>query len=502
MVLALSRSARELAAHPPRLLDHRRAPVLEALRRLQQQDIAPFSTPGHKLGAAVEPDLRDLLGERLFTSDVWLHPACFDEVVMHAEALAADAWGADQTFFLGNGSSCGNHAAFLAMVRPGDVVIVARDLHTSLLTALILSGARPVYVTPRLHPELDVGLGIAPADIARALDAHPEATLVAVVSPTYWGVASDVEGIATVAHARGVPLYVDEAWGPHLPFHPDLPRSALASGADAAVTSVHKLLAGLSQASLLNVRAGRADLARMAAAVRMTRSTSPSLPILASIDACRRQMALAGAALLRHTLELAETVRRRLQAIPGLSVLDARRLGLGPDRSDPCRLVIDVHGLGQTGFAVERALRDRFGVVPEMSDQMGVICLITIGDTGASVNRLVAVFAALATEQDVLIRNGRCRPPRSSGMAVAPGIQVLSPREAHFAASRAVPLAEAAGEVAAELVVPYPPGIPVFAPGEVITDDKISYLREGLRQGMHVRGPADPSLAAIRVVRG
>jgi len=273
----------------------------------------------------------------------------------------------------------------------------------------------------------------------------------------------------------------------------------MASGADVAVTSAHKLLSSLSQGAVLNARGLRLDLGRLAATVRMGQTTSPLVPILASLDACRRQMVLEGEWMLERALELGAYARLRLEAIPGVAVRDAERLGLSSDRFDATRLVIDVQGLGTTGFAVERALRDRFGVAVEMSDLIGLVCLVTIGDSRARVDRLVTALASFAAEQEVPGVISMVTP-RSAGAVTAPGEQVFSPREAFFARTRAVPLAAAAGEVAAELVVPYPPGIPVLVPGERISRTKIGYLTEVVRGGVSVRGPADPRLVTVRVV--
>jgi len=480
---------------------HERAPLVEALRHYQTAGTVAFSTPGHKGGAAASGDLQDVLGGAIFASDVWLNTADHDAIQREAEDLAADAWGAERSFFLTNGSSAGNHAALLALLRPGDEVVIARDLHTSLLTALIQTGAHPIYVSPQVHSTLDISLGVRAEDVAATLADYPNARLVIVTSPSYWGVASDVAGIAAAAHAHGVPLYVDEAWGPHLPFHPDLPCAAMMSGADVAVTSAHKLLSSLSQGAILNARGARLDLGRLAATVRMGQTTSPLIPILASLDACRRQMVQDGEWMLERALELAAYARQRLGSMPGIAVRDAERLGLPSDRFDATRLVIDVQGLGASGFAVERALRDRFGVAVEMSDLIGIVCLVTIGDSRTSVDRLVTALATIASEQGAapIVSIGT---PRSAGAVTVPGEQVCSPREAFFARSRAVPLATAAGEVAAELVVPYPPGIPVLVPGERITATKIAYLAEVARRGASVRGPADPRLATVRVVAG
>jgi lysine decarboxylase len=271
----------------------------------------------------------------------------------------------------------------------------------------------------------------------------------------------------------------------------------MASGADGAVTSLHKVLAALRQGALLNVRGPRVDGDRVGTTIRLTQTTSPSMAILASLDACRRQMVRDGEGLLERAIGLAFAARRRLQALPGVEVLGGHHFG-GAD-FDPLRLVIDVRGLGLTGFVAERFLRDRFGVAPAMADLAGVVCVIGLGDTAASVHRLVEAVAALAAERADAAGVARSRPRATAG-AITPGDQACTPREAFFAPSRAVPLREAVGAVAAEPVTPYPPGIPLLLPGEVVTGEKVAWLQAGLAAGLRVRGPADPTLATVRVV--
>ncbi|MER3437055.1 MAG: arginine decarboxylase [Chloroflexota bacterium] len=497
----------EATTRPEFHLDQTRAPLVEALAAYRAANITPFSTPGHKLGAGIAPELRELYGIDALRSDIPVSGGVDDihfrrQTLRQAEELGAAAWGADRSFYLVNGSSTGNHAFLLGTLRPGDKVIVARDLHKSLLVALIHTGAVPVYVAPRLHPELNIGLGIDPGDVGAVLDAHPDAKLVALVSPSYCGIASDVRAIVAVAHRRGIPVYVDEAWGPHFPFHAAFPPAAMASGADGAVVSTHKMLGSITQSAILHVKGSLIDLQRIETAVGMAQTTSPAAFILASIDACRRQMVLYGRDLLERTLSLAHEARERLTAIPGISVLDGD--GIGAVHWDPTQIMIDVHALGLTGFAVETLLREQFRIVPEMSDLLSIKCLITIGDTPASIDRLVTAFASIAAEHG----QHRTRDEeselgahlRSSGAVLAPGEQAMSPREAFFAPSRVVPLAEAVGKVSAELVIPYPPGIPVLAPGDVISPEKVEYLQFGAAQGMYISGAADHRLATIRVV--
>jgi arginine/lysine/ornithine decarboxylase len=486
-------------------LDHRRAPLLEGIASYRDRGMLPFSTPGHKLGTGIDPELIALYGEQAFLSDIPVSGGADSihfnwETWRLAEELGADAWGADRTFYLVNGSSTGNLATLLATIKPGDEVVVARDVHKSLLVALIHSGAKPVYVAPTLHKELNIGVGVAPSEIAAALSRHPDARMVILVSPSYCGVSSDLPAIARIAHERGVPLYVDEAWGPHFHFHPALPPSAMDSGADAAVASTHKVLGAFTQSAVLHVQGARIDPNKVGAAVSLSQTTSPAAFILATIDACRRQMVLNGATIVERAIELAERARTRLRSLPGIGVLDGATLAVRD--YDLTKLVIDVHGLGLTGYQVETLLRDDYQINPESSDTTGVICLITVGDTDDSIDRLIHAFESIAaTYAGTMHMNGHGGSSlRSSGAIVAPGIQAMSPREAFFSRSRAIPLRESIGEISAELVIPYPPGIPVFTPGDVITAEKLDYLIAGAAQGLYISGAADHHLRTINVV--
>jgi arginine/lysine/ornithine decarboxylase len=493
-----------LSRQRPSILDHARAPMLDGIARYRASGMAPFSTPGHKMGVGADPELLALYGPDALMSDIPVSGGVDDihfkwEIWRQAEELGADAWGSDRCFYLVNGSSAGNHAFLLSVLRPGDEVIVARDVHKSMMVALIHTGTKPIYVAPRLHPEQNVGLGIHRDDLAATLDAHPDAKLVILVSPSYCGVSSDLVGIAAVSHARGIPVYVDEAWGPHFHFHPALPASAMASGIDGAVASTHKVLGAITQSAVLNVQGPRIDPGRICSTVAMSQTTSPAAFILASIDTCRRQMMLQGEDLLGRTIELAQQARRRIQAIPGVSVLDADLLGITD--YDLTKLVVDVHGIGLTGFELEEMLRFRFSIVPEMSDLTGIVCLITVGDTQESIDRLVEALQAVASERGPIPNgNGHGALYRSSGAVISPGVQAMTPRDAFYALTRTVPLAESIGQVSAELVIPYPPGIPVLAPGDVILPEKLDYLKTVAEMGVYISGASDRELQTIKVV--
>jgi arginine/lysine/ornithine decarboxylase len=471
------------------LLDHRAMPMVEHIRELRRRGVTPYLSIGHRLGAAADNDIVDLLGADLFGSNTWLNADAYDAALRASEELAADAWSSSRSFYLVDGSSSGNHAFMLATLRPRDKVVISRDLHWSMLVALILTGAEPIYVAPLLDEAHDIGIGLDPADVERALNRHPEARLVALVSPSFCGVATDVAGVAAIAHAHGVPLYVDEAWGAHYHFHPSLPASAMASGADAAVASVHKLLPAISQGSVFHVQGERIDPDRLATAIRMMQTTSPLLPTVATLDAARRQMALDGERLLDRVMAIARETRRRLDDIDGFEVIGPESLGLPPERVDITKLVIDLHRTGLTGYEVERQLNDRFDIAVELSDHRGIIANLNLGDTPESADRLVTALQAVAA--DAPSNAGSSAASRSSGAAIAITEQAMTPRAAYFAPSRQVPLGDAVDEVAAELVTPYPPGIPVLAPGDVISREKVDYLLETYAWGRGLYGDRD-----------
>ncbi|MCS7050538.1 MAG: aminotransferase class I/II-fold pyridoxal phosphate-dependent enzyme, partial [Thermomicrobium sp.] len=385
--------------------EQRVAPYLDQWLAFLERGIVPFTTPGHKQGRGAPPEFCTVFGSRALQLDIPHDGGTYDshldsDPLAEAERLAARLWGADEAVFLVNGSTTGNLAALLTLGQPGRAIVVTRAMHKSLLAGLVLSGARPVYVVPEVHQENGLLLDVAPESVRRALESSPDATAVAVVSPTYTGVTSDLIGLAVTCRAYGVPLFVDEAWGPHLTFHPALPPAAIASGADVAVTSLHKLAGALTQTALLLVAGERIDPARLRAAVAMVQTTSPAAFLYASLDVARRRLALEGERLLTRTLELAERARSALAAIPGLRVVGPEVVDGRPGAGfDPTRLVVDVQGLGLSGLEAKRRLRRDHGVAVEMADLVSVVCLVTIGDTPETIDVLVRAFAALASEQ-------------------------------------------------------------------------------------------------------
>lgn len=484
-----------------------RAPLVEALKAYTSKDMAAFHTPGHKQGRGAPADLVDLCGEQALRIDLCELPevdALYNAsgVIKEAQELAAEAYGADASFFLVNGSTTGNIVMIVSACDPGDTLLVPRNAHKSALSALILSGARPAYMRPPWDADLGVSGAVTPGEVERALEENPRAKAVFIVSPTYFGGAADLARIAALCHARGVPLMVDEAHGPHLHFHPDLPASALSSGADMVVQSTHKIISGMTQASLLHIKKSpRTNLARARKTLELIQSTSPSYLLMASLDAARRQMALHGEALLGRTIELAEEGRRRIAAIPGVRVFGRERRGQPALFDlDVTKLTINVTGLGITGFEARRRLNEEHGVQAEMATLHNVLLIVTIGNTIDDINRTTRAFEALC--EDAIRRGTFGEPPpgvRLSPPHALPAVE-LSPREAFFAEPARVPFERSEGCISAELVAPYPPGIPILAPGEVISAEAIHYLRAVERMGGMINGPEDARLSTIKIV--
>jgi len=486
--------------------DQAEAPLVEALRAYRERRTAAFHTPGHKLGVGAPPDLVEALGARLLSADMGIANGLDDTQesggLLHAaEALAAAAWGADRAFFVPNGSSGGLQSLVLAAAGPGEKLIVPRNAHKSLLAGLILSGAWPVFVEPTVDETWQIPVNVPLERFAAAIAAHPDARAVFVTSPSYNGFCADVAGLAAVAHEAGLSLVVDQAWGAHLPFSPALPADAMAAGADAAVTSVHKLLSGLSQASIVLARGERLDGDRLRTMVTMLRTTSPLVPIYLSIDAARRQMVAHGEALWGEALRLADATRDRLAAIPGIAVLRAEAARQpGSVDFDPVRITLSAAAAGLSGYELERRLRAGQAVAVEAADPRNVVVNVTFGDTPASIDRLVAACAAVVAEAAAAADTASAGRHPASEAAPCYGRQLSSPREAFFAAAEALPLAACVGRVSAEMVVPYPPGIPVLGPGEEVTAETAAYLVRAARRGVLIHGPRDTSLATLRVV--
>ncbi|MEM7796015.1 MAG: aminotransferase class V-fold PLP-dependent enzyme [Cyanobacteria bacterium P01_C01_bin.118] len=466
------------------------APLVNALCDYAACHRAAFYTPGHKGGQGISLLHRNVFGDDIFRLDVPELPELDDlfapeSVILAAQQLAAQAFGAEKTWFLVNGSTCGVEASLLSVCGPGDQVIVPRNAHQSVVSGLILSGAMPIWIAPKCDLDWQLALGVDAEDIAAALKQHPDVKAVVVVSPTYEGVCSDIAAIAHVAHGYGVPVIVDAAHGPHLAFHADLPASALSGGADIVVHSAHKVLAAFTQAALLHVQGDRCDFNRLNQALRMTQSSSPNYLLLGSLDAARHQMANQGHELMKQTLMLAKVARQQLHSqLPVLNVSQQ-----GSFQQDLTRLTVDVSAMDTTGFAADTWLHGQ-GVTAELPTLHGLTFIISLGNNQSDIERLVTKLCQLPATGAA---------PKAACFTQTPA-PVVSPREAFFSPTQICSLDDAVGRLSADTVCIYPPGIPHLMPGETITEHILTALTMAQTAGAHLIGLADPTLQTLRVL--
>jgi arginine decarboxylase len=481
------------------------APYLDAVVAYGFRGPGRFHVPGHKGGPGADPGLRYALGDRALGIDVPqdihgvdLGPA--PTPYERAEALAAEAYGAERSWFLTNGATQGNHALCLALAPLGRHVVAQRNSHASIVDGLVLSGGLPSFVAPAYDSELGMAHGVTPEAFAAALDADPEARVAFVVSPTYYGMCADVEALARVAHGRDVALVVDQSWGPHFGFHPDLPAGAISLGADAALTSTHKIVGSLTQSALLHVAGtGRIDPKAVGRAIRLVRSTSPSSLLMASLDGARRQLAVHGEALLHETIAAAAQTRAKLETTPGIRCIAYDFVGRpGVADYDPLRLVLDTRGTGCTGYEVAEALRNAYDVQPELATVATLVCVLGVSQPADALVR----FAGDVDE--IVKRIARPGAPSVEALVRTPAAMenamVVPPREAFLGRAEIVPVDESIGRVSCESIAGYPPGIPALLPGERLTADTVAYLKELVASGARLHGAADPTMATIHVL--
>ncbi len=482
-------------------MDQNRTPLFTALRQHAERNPIQFHIPGHKKGVGMDPEFRDFIGPNALAIDL-INIAPLDDlhqptgVIMEAQRLAAEAFGADHTFFSVQGTSGAIMTMILSVCSPGDKIIVPRNVHKSVMTAIILAGAKPIFIYPEMDQRLGIAHGITTRAVRKALEMHPDAKGLLVINPTYFGICANLKEIVDLAHSYDVPVLVDEAHGVHIHFHEALPLSAMQAGADMAATSVHKLGGSLTQSSILNLREGRVDPKRVQAIISMLTTTSTSYLLLASLDTARRHLALRGRQMVEHALRLARYARQEINAIPGLYCFgDEIRGNEATYDYDPTKLTIHVAELGITGYEAEGWLREAHNIEVELSDMYNLLCLITSGDDKQSVQRLIDALRELSAmhAQQSTANPVKVRVPEIPQLS-------LSPRDAFYADTEVVPLKRAAGRIIAEFIMIYPPGIPVLLPGEVITQENIDYIMEHLEVGLPIQGPEDKTIQNVKVI--
>lgn len=479
-------------------LDQSRAPLFEALQKYVSDDVIPFHVPGHKRGAGLE-ELTQYAGSRILEIDVNgmedLDNICNPiGVIKESEALLAQLFDADDSFFLVNGTSQGVQSMLLNTCKPGDEIILPRNAHKSTIGALILSGAIPVYIQPEVNYDLGIAMGITVDSLQKAIRKHPYATGVFVINPTYYGATSDLMEIIRIAHQENMLVLADEAHGSHLKFHPDLPASAMELGADMSAISLHKTGGSMTQSSALLIKGERVNSAQMKTTLNLTQTTSASYVLMASIDLARKQLALHGQKIMKRVVDLVRYAREKINQIDGLYAFGSELIGTsGTFDFDETKLGIHVRKLGISGYEMETRLRREYNIQIEMSDFYNILAIVSIGDDQKNIDKLVEAL------QDIAYKQGVRKNLNITQVPYKPKL-IVSPRDAYYSNKKSVRLEEAMGEISGEMIMAYPPGIPVICPGERITQEVIEYVQLLKLEKCQLQGTEDPYVDYVRVL--
>ncbi|WP_394405174.1 aminotransferase class I/II-fold pyridoxal phosphate-dependent enzyme [Streptococcus sp. 20-1249] len=479
-------------------LDQYSAPIYQGLVNLRKQRVVPFDVPGHKRGRG-NPELVELLGEQCVGIDVNSmkpldnlgHPV---SIIREAEELAADAFGAQHAFLMVGGTTSAVQAMILATCKAGDKIILPRNVHKSAINALVLCGAIPIYIEMSVNHRIGIALGLENERFAQAIKEHPDAKAVLINNPTYYGICSDLKVLTEMAHEAGMKVLVDEAHGAHLFFNEHLPMSAMEAGADMSAVSMHKSGGSLTQSSILLLGEGlNPEYVRQI--INLTQSTSASYLLLSSLDISRRNLALRGRESFEKVIEMSEYARREINAIGGYYAYSKELIdGVTVCDFDVTKLSIYTQGIGLTGIEVYDLLRDEYDIQIEFGDIGNILAYISIGDRLQDIERLVG---ALADIKRLYARDGK---DLMSGEYIQPEM-VLSPQAAFYAERQSLSLQDTVGRICGEFVMCYPPGIPILAPGERITQDLIDYIIFAKERGCSLQGTEDPEVNFINVIK-
>ncbi len=474
------------------------APICDALEQMRSMRIVPLDVPGHKRGRG-NPELVKLLGEKCLSLDVnsmkpldnLCHPV---SVIRDAEDLAAEAFGSAHAFFMVGGTTSSVESMILYALRQGDKIILPRNVHRSVINALVLCGGEPVYVSPEIDEGLGVPLGMKVSGVEEAIRRHPEAKAVLVNNPTYYGICSDVRAITKLAHEKGMLVLADEAHGTHLYFGNNLPVSAMAAGADLAAVSMHKSGGSLTQSSFLLAGPGVSE-GYLRQIINLTQTTSGSYLLMASLDLSRRNLALRGPEVFEKVVSLSDYARCEINRLEGFYAYGKEKInGDTIYDFDETKLAVNTLGVGLAGIEVYDILRDEYDIQIEFGDIGNILAYISLGDRRQDIERLIGALSEIKRRYQ--------RDPKGMFRQeyLEPEVAV-TPQKAFYAQRQSLPLHETAGRVAGEFVMCYPPGIPILAPGERITPQILDYIRYALDKGSSMTGPEDPDIKRLNVLK-
>ncbi len=476
-----------------------KAPIYEALKWYKNQRIVPFDVPGHKQGRG-NKQLKEFLGEDCLSVDVnsmkpldnLCHPT---SVIKEAEELAAEAFGADSAFFMVNGTTSAVQAMIMSVCKEGDKIIMPRNVHRSAINSLILIGANPIYINPGIHKRLGISLGMSLKDIEEAIKEHPDAKAVFVNNPTYYGICSDLREIVKLAHSHGMYVLVDEAHGTHFYFDKRLPVSAIEAGADMAAVSIHKTGGSLTQSSMLLMKNEKINPHYVRTIINLTQTTSGSYLLLSSLDIARRNLALHGEEIFEEVVSIAEYARSEINKIGGYYAFSKEIVnGDNVFDFDITKLTVNTLDVGLAGIEAYDILRDDYGIQIELGDIGNILSIISVGDTRYNIERLVSALSEIK----------RIHTKDKKGIFDHEYINPIvkkSPKEAFYAEKESVLISESEGRITGEFVMCYPPGIPILAPGELITKEAIECILASKEKGSLITGPEDMDINEIQVLK-
>ncbi|QUH25088.1 aminotransferase class I/II-fold pyridoxal phosphate-dependent enzyme [Serpentinicella alkaliphila] len=480
-------------------INQNETPIFTALKEYHKRNVVAFDVPGHKHGVGLK-EFTDFVGPNVMEVDVNAMK-CLDNicnpigVIRQAEELAAYAFGSDNAFFLVNGTTAGVQAMIMSACKPGEKIILPRNAHKSAVSGIILSGAIPIYIQPEINEDLGIAMGISIESLEKTIGRHPDAKAVFVINPTYYGMTTNLKEVVSIAHRNGMAVLVDEAHGAHMAFHRDFPLSAMEAGADMSAVSTHKTGGSLTQSSLLLLRQGIIDPFTVKKSLNLTQTTSASYLLMSSVDVARKQLATRGFQLLNDVLKLARDARKAINQIPGLYAFGEELIGSpGIYDFDETKLSVNVAKIGLTGFEVYDLLVDQYNIQVEMADYYNIMAIISVGDTEEPINALVQALKHIAENhrrpEEVKLKNSVLKNPDV----------IVSPRDAYYSNKKTVKLEEAVGEVSGESIMAYPPGIPLVAPGEKITQEIIDYILLLKEEESLLQGTEDPYIEYVRVL--
>ena len=479
------------------LLQQGKAPIYAALQKYKSMRVVPFDVPGHKQGKG-NPELTEFLGEKCLSVDVnsmkpldnLVHPV---SVIKEAEELAADAFGAHHAFFMVNGTTSAVQAMIMSVCKQGDKIIMPRNVHRSAINALIISGAIPVYVNPGVDKNLGIPLGMSIAEVKKAIGENPDAKAILINNPTYYGICSDLRTITELAHRHNMYVLVDEAHGTHFYFGENMPVNAMAAGADMSAVSMHKTGGSLTQSSFLLI-GSRLSTGHVRQTINLTQTTSGSYLLLSSLDISRRNLALDGKRIFEKVSSLANYARDEINEIGGYYAFSSELInGDSVFAFDHTKLSIHTREIGLAGIEVYDILRDDYGIQIEFGDIGNILAIISVGDRALALERLVS---SLSEIKRLYMRD-------KAGMFdheyINPEV-VIAPQQAFYSNQHSVAIKDSAGFISGEFVMAYPPGIPILAPGERITEEIIDYIAYAKVKGCFLTGTEDMAIENIRVV--